>query len=210
MHQIEIMRGFIDRILKEEIDRDEIRAIFNENFLLDTDRSPISTMSINQDGSIHIYGGVFVKPGKKFNRLPVNFKSAGDFECQSCGLTNLEGSPNHIDGAFNCSSNNLTSLKNGPEYVGRLYYCIRNHLVSLDGLAKNFTNLLFRGTQIYHCCECCIVRNSICITNTINPLNELYPLYILEKYIGKGASRRDILACQKELIDAGFEGNASW
>lgn len=33
---------------------------------------------------------------------------------------------------------------------------------------------------------------------------------IINSHKGKGVDRKNILACQKALIDAGFEGNATW
>lgn len=37
-----------------------------------------------------------------------------------------------------------------------------------------------------------------------------FPLAILQRHLGKGNLRSRIIACQKELIDNGFEGNAGW
>jgi hypothetical protein len=47
-------------------------------------------------------------------------------------------------------------------------------------------------------------------TGSIAYGNKKYPGYIIKKYNSNTNLRSQILACQKELIEAGFEGNAAW
>jgi hypothetical protein len=119
----------------------------------------------------------------------------------------LQGGPEYVGGTFDCSKNRLTSLIGGPKQVRGQFNCQNNPLVSLEGLPEptKWTNL--NAAQIF-------------VTWSSNlPLLRLVGRYIVRfqhesfeiiaKYAGD-PSRSNILACQKELIDAGFEGNASW
>ena len=108
------------------IDKDEIRKIFNEHFTYDGE------ITIDDNGFISCSGDV--KLIRKLSKLPVKFlKIDGDFNCYKNRLTTLEGSPTSINGTFYCSINQLKTLEGGPTSVGGSFYCSNNQLTTLVG-----------------------------------------------------------------------------
>ena len=98
----------------------------------------IENYTINPDGSIDVYGNVFLYK-KGLTELPLTFnKVTGYFDCSVNDLTTLKGSPKWVDGDFYCSWNNnkLTSLEFSPDYVGNDFYCSHSGLTDLIGSPK--------------------------------------------------------------------------
>ncbi len=124
----------------------------------------------------------------------------GGFICSYNQLVSLEGCPKKIGGGFSCSNNQLISLQGGPKEMDGRFYCSNNDLTSLDGLPKSINVILswHKDLPLLR-----LVGSNIFIHN-----NEAVRS-IFNNYIGN-PSRSSILSCQKELIQAGFEGNASW
>ncbi len=127
-------------------------------------------------------------------------------------LRSLEGCPEIIHGEFTCSRNYLVSLQHGPKHVEGNYDCSHNPLTSLEYLPDIIGGYLkvpwskdlgllrlvkYQRVYLYN-------RQGTIGKDLESPQN------ILNKYSNPQATRRDILACQKELIDAGYEGNAAW
>jgi hypothetical protein len=113
----------------------------------------ITDYTINDDGSIDVYGDVHLS-NRRLTKLPLKFKNVhGDFHCDYNQLTSLEGSPESVEyfycynnqltslegaprsvsGDFYCSNNQLTSLEGAPSHVGGGFYCYNNQLTSLEG-----------------------------------------------------------------------------
>ena len=95
-----------------------------------------SKYKINDDYSIDVL--VDVKIRESLNQLPVKFDYVmGDFDISSCGLINLFGCPEVIEGNFICSNNRLTDLKMGPKIVYGDYDVRQSNLYSLIGSPKH-------------------------------------------------------------------------
>jgi len=66
--------------------------------------------------------------------IPVKFDYVmGDFDASSCGLVNLKGCPDVVEGNFICTNNRLGSLKGGPSVVGGNYDVRQSGLNDLAG-----------------------------------------------------------------------------
>jgi hypothetical protein len=128
---------------------------------------------------------------------------SGYFDCHDNQLTSLEGAPQSVGGYFYCHDNQLTSLEGAPQSVGGYFYCDNNPLISLAGAPKSVGGsfyltwskdlpllrlLRYKNIQTYH-----------------GQVNK-----IINKYFNHKPLKEAILLCQKELIDNGFVGNASW
>lgn len=76
----------------------------------------------------------------KTNTLPFkNMKVIvqGDFSCEDCGLSTLEGAPIAVYGEFNASNNNLTSLKYCPQGAQHYFFMNNMELTSLVGAPQH-------------------------------------------------------------------------
>ncbi len=163
-------------------------------------------ISIDYQGKVSISGSC--KHKGSFDRLPVNFDTVtGAFNLDHCGLSSLEGCPNSVGASFACRRNNITSLQGGPAIVKGHYICSDNYLRSLGGCPAEVGGDFV--IQWHH--ELPLLRLLMYRQDQIvlKP-RDGSPQYMLEQYGGVGVSRANILACQKAMIDAGFEGNASW
>ena len=101
----------------------------------------IINYTINPDGSIDVYGNVYLF-NMNLDKLPLKFnKVGGYFGCSNNNLTSLEGCPKEVGDDFYCSNNKLTSLEDCPKFVGRNFYCNINPLESLEGLNININRL---------------------------------------------------------------------
>jgi len=163
----------------------------------------------NDNGTYDVIGDVYVH---KTNSLKIHFgKVQGNFKAAECGLTSLIGSPTEVTGFFYCYGNQLSSLLGGPKKVGKSFLCHDNPLTSLkgapDSIGENYgitlswsENLPLLSLLKYDFIEC---FGNIDVEN------------ILRKYEGNRRSaaqtslRTAIIQCQRELIDAGFAGNAN-
>ncbi len=121
-------------------------------------------------------------------------------------LTSLEGAPQSV-GRLYCHGNKLTSLKGCPKKLS-LLDCTNNPLVSLEGFPDHIDNVSISYSPNLPILRALIAKGGIqCLAG-----NEVEVTIsdILQKYNGKNYSRASIIACQKELIDAGYVGNAAW
>lgn len=155
--------------------------------------------------------GSFVVSGNNLKSLKHGPTSVCDYYCDDNILTSLEGSPKYAE-FFTCRNNNLTSVIGGPENVKDEFVCNDNPLTTYEGMPTStdgwlivpwisnipLLRLVGKKVHFYYGVE------------IIPDRDKNYPSYILKKYIGTDNLRAKIIACQKELIDAGFEGNASW
>ncbi len=163
------------------------------------DRKVIASLALSLKKDIKFYSG----------RLPISFKSVNaHFLISSAKLTTLEGCPNFVGTMFNCSSNELTDLIGGPKNVGASYICGNNPLTSLDGLPDSTS--LFRvdiGDNL-PIIKLIIKPYKIMSANqNLTQIITTYQNYIFEKTMTR---KEAILACQKELIENGYIGNAKW
>lgn len=159
----------------------------------------LPSISIGDDDKINV-NGTIVSNNLKFRRLPFNFGTIeGDAIFDRNGLITLDGCPSKVLGTFQCQGNELTSLKHGPTQVRNFYYCGDNPLTSLEGLPVDTTVILM---TLYE------------ETPLLRLVGMPYLLEIIKsiinQYRNQGPSRKNIIACQKQLIDAGFGSNAAW
>ena len=97
----------------------------------------ITNYIINDDGSIDVYGNVFLD-NYKLTELPLTFNYvSGSFYCVGNELTTLKGSPKHVGSDFICTNNKLTTLEGCPENVSGSFYCYNNKLTTLKGSPKH-------------------------------------------------------------------------
>jgi hypothetical protein len=165
--------------------------------------------TIDPDGYVNVIGNCVLD--KYVKSLPVKFRHvSGEFDCFNSGLTTLIGSPDVVEGNFICSHNQLTSLEGAPQSIGAYFNCRGNVLTSLDGLSESFKGKIFLNYDP----DLPILRLLRCIDIKFFFMDESSPktgiVGILNKYCGANFSRSNILQCQKELIQNGYEGNASW
>ncbi len=206
-----------------EDDQDHLYKLIKRNFWI---RSP-EDYSINPEGKVDFKCDVNLRIAR-MSRFPFAFGSiVGNFSCGECGLislrdgpsfvrgayicrsnelTSLEGSPRRVDGVFDCGYNGLTSLVGAPTDVGGNFICDGNILTSLEGLPKRIgKHIIISWNEDLPLLR--LVGRFVEFKSTDmsgHPLSK-----IINQYVGD-ASRANIITCQKELIDAGFEGNASW
>ncbi len=190
---------------------------------------------INSDMSVDVQGYVNLND-TELQHIPINFNHIqGDFSCDDNNLTSLFGCPKAVTGSFYCHGNKLTTLEHGPTQVGRTYDCSNNPLLSLDhapsiihqalyctdlnsnisfsNVHKIFSNVgrvqipmkPHKGLIMWILIP--QIRNiSLYTQQTLTP--ELDKTrYAINNILNKHIKTKDILACQEELIDAGF---ADW
>jgi hypothetical protein len=147
----------------------------------------------------------------------------GDFKCDNNNIESLEHCPKSVGANFSCMTNQLSSLEHVPEKVHDLF-CMENKLVSLHGAPKTITGELrawgnqleslegmpteVRVLWIDYSPTLPLLRclNAKKLWSGMGWPHEVRA--ILQKYMGQG--KRAMFDCQKELEDAGFEGNARW
>ncbi len=130
----------------------------------------------------------------------------GLYDCFKCQLTSFEGTPNSVY-ALMAKGNQLTSLKHCPISMTGINVS-NNPLTSLDGLPTGFDGVLtLSWSENLPILSLLRLRQAPLFVGRSEQIHQI--TVILEKYKGD-ASRANIIACQKELIVAGFVGNASW
>ena len=155
-----------------------------------------------------------------------------DFKANNCDLRSLEGCPTKIDGNFECWYNlELTSLKGMPQEGVNNVYINKCELESLEGIAphikgsitldanKRITSLKHIYRHLKSCREMRIgaeVESNILGVLKIKNLEKLSIVderhfeakedisNIINKYLPNPTSDQ-IIDCQNELIEAGFE-----
>jgi len=152
-------------------------------------------------------GGVILK--WKITKLPFTFGIVtGIFYCTENTLTTLVGSPRKVLKIFNCYQNNLKDLIGGPIECDD-FYCHKNQLTSFDGKPDIVKKMFcFEFTPTVPVLS--VLKYNNIYVNNINKEKEDMT-YILKKYCAgnsKEPLRTRIIKCQRELIDAGLEGNA--
>jgi hypothetical protein len=102
---------------------------FIKSFLTKVD---IFKYKINNDYSIDVIQDVKIR--MPMDNLPVQFDYiVGNFDISSCGLINLQGCPEVVEGNFICTNNRLSDLRMGPTTVGGNYDVRQCSLGSLKG-----------------------------------------------------------------------------
>jgi hypothetical protein len=125
-----------------------------------------------------------------------------DFNMVHKGLTTLAGMPKKIGGYFSCSDNKLTSLEGCPKDINGDFFCYGNNLTSLHNIHKMINNINGGSfvASINPIKECVLGLLKIKKLKSIACDNKQVQ-DIINKYLPEG----DIIECQAELIEAGYE-----
>jgi len=147
--------------------------------------------------------GFFCEDNRLSSLIGSPTKVTSDFNCSNNELASLIGAPKTVGGNFVCFNCNLSSLIGAPEEVGGNFECTGNHdLTSFEGAPKIIEDGFYCDWTENLPMLSLLKYKAICIFDN-NDVN-----LILRKYAGKKPLRQSIIQCQRELIDAGFEGNA--
>jgi hypothetical protein len=208
--------------------KEQVESWVYKNF----DVPSTTKISLSPSNEIVVNGDIVAwGVGQSFPQLPVRFKKVtGVCGFASMGLESLLGAPQEC-GSFYCSGNELESLEHGPTtIVGGEYNCSYNRLSDLTGLPteipgrlschgnwltslQGFPNHVGTSVDLTWHNSLPLLRTLVAkevgFSNTGDTFEKAYQVAkILNKYAGQG--KRAMFDCQKDLEDAGFEGNARW
>jgi len=96
--------------------------ITNKSWKLNT-----ATQRIDVNGNVYMSGVKHIPEGIRFGVV------SGNFECENCGLTNLEIAPTSVGSSFDCSRNPIESIEGCPESVGGNFVCEVTKIVNMEG-----------------------------------------------------------------------------
>lgn len=146
------------------------------------------------------------------------------FDCYGLGLTSLKGAPETWNDRFDCAENELTNLKYAPHTVKGSFKCHTNKLTSLEGApssCKNFSCQNNKLTSLHnihkiftsidnnlHCKRNPITSHVLGVLKIKNLNNFTMDNKEVETIINKYLPEGNIIECQQELIEAGFEDYA--
>lgn len=151
-------------------------------------------------------GGICVISSNHLKRLdgsPDYMHSS--FNCRQNNLKTLEGGPKTVNGDFRCDGNLLENLLGAPTKVTGFLTCINNPLKSLEGIPTEL-----EGIELEYDRELPLLRLLYAkhIDFYYSGRSSRAVKEILMKYAGQG--RAGAIDCKRELVAAGFEGNAKW
>jgi len=171
----------------------------------------IHNIDITDDGVVNTNSGLQFRADEPLpdGVLPFQFGVVGgNLRLANAGLVSLQGMPTEIKGMLSLSKNPLKNLVGCTQKIGE-YLRLRQmpELESLEGFPTQLAeyvaldwkpNLpLLRTLQAP---GGAVLWPSNVETDEIE--------YILEKYKGQG--RAGAIDCKRELVEAGYEGNARW
>jgi len=219
----------MDDLNQDEINEAEFQRVANiliSKFNLARDWD----FEIGHDGTVDLIARHAYFTGSE-EKLPIKFEEAsGNFSLSETKLTTLEGCPHTVLGTFSCASAKITSFIGGPKIVKGSYYASRNNISSLEGLPTEvfryldlerlpLTSLEFLPKMVAGTIDFTVNANLPLLRLLSYPLTVIFKvsgsgvsvhevMEIVEKYQNKKPLRQAIIQCQKELLDAGFAGNA--
>ncbi len=220
---LEIVHEMQSKVVSEApIDKATIEKIIKTRFQR-------MKFTIDDNGEVTVIGHCIAKtPWPESAKLPITFKQVSiGFYCSYANLISLEGSPEFVGGNFVCDGNQLTTLSGSPSRVIGDFSCTHNQLTSLDGLPRNLLGTLhcnhnpltsldglpddFLGKiRLSWNPKLPLLRLLKCEDIGISQVSAPGLTNIMNRYCGANFSRSSIVQCQKEMVNAGFEGNASW
>lgn len=158
-----------------------------------------------EDRHVNVATSLYDITDGKLNR---QFKEVkGRFTCHSLGLISLEGCPEIVGENFDASGNNLTSFRYAPKIIKGDCILYNNPVESLEGIGKDYILEVDYQLDID---DCEVKSNMLGILKIKNLQNILFNFNtIVEAIINKHLKGdRNILKCQKELIQNGFKDYA--
>lgn len=215
----------VDKILYElGLSNHALKLKINDDFSID--------VSVDVDISDHqaITGYRLDKLPIKFNTIHGTFDCSSNsfetlegapnqcdsFRCSHNKLTTLVGGPQMVYGGYNAAVNNLTSLDGIAKYIGGTLILTYNPIESLKGIHKQIDTLngwiklpvsttknllgLLKIKQLHGVVWMSDAGNTV-------PHHVVEISRIIGQYTGLGGnlSNSDIMKCQEELLDAGFD-----
>jgi len=96
--------------------------ITNKSWKLNT-----ATQRIDVNGNVYMSGVKHIPEGIRFGVV------SGSFDCENCGLPDLEIAPTLVGKSFDCSRNPIKSLEGCPESVGGNFVCEGTKIVNMEG-----------------------------------------------------------------------------
>ena len=182
------------------VDKQEIAQVFRSWFDTDSLR-----FEVNDDGTISGEGLIHTS-AKLPRKLPVRFKTfTGSMWLMQTGLDTLEGLPEYLDGDLRVRGNQLSDLKGAPKIITGIFNIIDNPLESLEGFPNSVTTVILDDDPKLPMLRL-LNASEITIKGSRDPDYRVQE--ILNKYAGQG--RAGAIDCKRELVAAGFEGNARW
>jgi hypothetical protein len=192
------------------VDSDLIHKTLLQNF------HHIGRVEIDDQGHVSVHGSVAAS--SNFSQLPVTFSHvAGTFDLKiQPTLTTLVGCPNIVGGDFRVLGSILNTLEGAPiEIEGNARFGNQSHhdLKNLLGFPRRVGGI----TRVRYQPDLGMLRLLNTQKEIVLYISQGYEFLardgakvsdILNKYVGEG--KRGAIRCQKELISAGFEGNARW
>jgi hypothetical protein len=131
------------------------------------------------------------------------------FECREHKIRSLKGCPAIVGDNFDCRDNLLTNLLHGPKKVGRQFDCSKNPLTSLDGMEDIEFDIIILPESPK------LPMLKLMTTKKRWTFHEKGAGYIVYNYKelydeGKLPLKQAMWQCQQEMVQNGFDGNATW
>ncbi len=202
--------------------QDIVRYVINDDFTVDV------------NGGVDLSYKSFEQLPVKFNKVSGNFTVSDgllttlagcpqfvgrNFNCSHSKITSLEGGPQVVDGIYNCNSTPLETLKGSPTSAHE-FFCGGTKLTSLEFAPKQLGVLSVSKTEIksyrnvhkhVRCNRVVLQQNppipgTICwiLVPGIREIDLIGANFTVTDIYNKHIRTKDILACQEDLIDAGF------
>jgi hypothetical protein len=145
-----------------------------------------------------LWGGT---PDSQFAPVAWVVDVVGHVELEDYSGTSLPVQFGKVTGIFNVVDSKLTTLEGMPRGIGSWFSCRNCEFKSLSGIDKRVDYIngeVFLNIEMTHILGLLLIDGIRNFTMPDSP--ESRCLEIMNKHLGT----RDILACQDELIDAGF------
>ncbi len=172
-------------------DDDDIRNWLHDNYVYDYIIHDDLTVSVHDRLNFTNFG---------LYHIPVKFKRVGsNVDCASNNLTDLHWAPEIVGGYFNCTRNKLKTFEGISKHIKETIYCNGNPFISFKNIHKmtSCTEVMLPHTPVIGTLYWLLVPNLAHI-DVSSGNSSVYN--ILNKHL----KTKDILACQDDLISAGF------
>jgi hypothetical protein len=170
------------------------------------------TVTVDAHGVVSAEGtAVYGNKQRKISQLPFKFGTvSNEFLPIGMGLESFTGFPQTVQGCW-CDKNKFSNLIGSPT-VAKFLSCRNNPFLSLEGLSPNVERFTLTWTPHLPLLRLVALESAFLTENKQGSLESIQVEEILRRHGGTDPAtlRKRLTACQKELIDAGFAGNAKW
>lgn len=157
-------------------------------------------LTVHDDGTLDVDGVVYLH--HDVDELPIKFGVVAQFFAVERGLKTLKNMPRTVKGPCHLDGNKLTTLVGAPETVGEDLELYRNPLENLNGFPREVGGKV----KLIWAKNLPLLRTLVAKEIILHGQPRVDA--ILNKYAGQG--RGGAIDCKRELVAAGFEGNARW